>query len=111
MGPALGISGLVGTAIATWRLVRGRPREREAILLLAWTLLNLAYFGGQFAKYLRYLLPAYFAIAILAAYALLQGTDWLARVLARAAQRQTIVPVFGGQGRPAGRFAYIQSDA
>src|SRR5438105_5563247 len=71
MGPALGISGLVGTAIATWRLVGGRPREREALLLLAWTLLNLVYFGGQFAKYLRYLLPAYFAIAILAAYALL----------------------------------------
>src|SRR5579859_4296337 len=80
MGPALGLAGLVGTAIAAVRLVRGRAREREAILLLAWTLLNLAYFGGQFAKYLRYLLPAYFAIATLAAYALLEGTDWLARV-------------------------------
>jgi YYY domain-containing protein len=80
MGPALGVAGLVGIALATWRLLRGHAREREAILLLAWTLLNLAYFGGQFAKYLRYLLPAYFAIAILAAYALLQATDWLARV-------------------------------
>lgn len=80
MGPALGMAGLVGTLIATWGVVRGRAREREAILLVAWTLLNLAYFGGQFAKYLRYLLPAYFALAILAAYALVQGTDWLARV-------------------------------
>ena len=32
--------------------------------------INLAYFGGQFAKFLRYLLPVYPALAILAAYLL-----------------------------------------
>ena len=71
MGPALGIACLVGLALAIWRLVRGHAQEREALLVLAWTLLNLAYFGGQFAKFLRYLLPAYFTMAMLAAYVLL----------------------------------------
>jgi YYY domain-containing protein len=80
MGPALGIASLAGLAVACWRLVRGHQRERDALLIIVWTLLNLAYFGGQFAKFLRYLLPAYFAMAILAAYALVLATDWLARV-------------------------------
>jgi YYY domain-containing protein len=79
MGPALGIASLVGLAIGLWRLVRGHPREREALLVLVWTLVNLAYFGGQFAKFLRYLLPTYFTLVMLGAYVLLLGTDWLAR--------------------------------
>ncbi|HTD79400.1 MAG TPA: DUF2298 domain-containing protein, partial [Chloroflexota bacterium] len=80
MGPALGLSALAGLGLASWRLVRGHVVEREAVLILAWTLLNLIYFGGQFAKFLRYLLPAYPTLIILAAYALVLGTAWLARV-------------------------------
>jgi YYY domain-containing protein len=80
MGPALGMASLLGTALVTWRLVRGHAREREAVLVVAWTLLNIAYFGGQFAKYLRYLLPVYFTLTMLAAYGLLQATDWLRHV-------------------------------
>ncbi|HYY90180.1 MAG TPA: glycosyltransferase family 39 protein, partial [Chloroflexota bacterium] len=80
MGPALGLSALAGTVLAGWRLVRGRPIEREAVLIIVWAVLNVAYFGGQFAKFLRYLLPTYPALVILAAYALLLGTSWLARV-------------------------------
>jgi YYY domain-containing protein len=79
MGPALGITCLVGLAVGLWRLVRGHAREREALLVLIWTLVNLVYFGGQFAKFLRYLLPTYFTLVMLAAYILLLGTDWLAR--------------------------------
>lgn len=79
MGPALGIACLVGLAVGLWRLVRGHAREREALLVLVWTLVNLAYFGGQFAKFLRYLLPTYFTLVMLGAYVLLLGTDWLAR--------------------------------
>src|SRR6266542_3729513 len=77
MGPALGLAGLLGTAAAAWRLVRGHAREREAVLVLVWTLLNLFYFRGQFAKFMRYLLPAYFGLAMFAAYGLLLATDWL----------------------------------
>src|SRR5262249_37452465 len=76
---------------------RGRAREREAIIILAWTLLNLAYFGGQFAKYLRYLLPVYFALAILAAYFLMEATDWFARLRWRPAMAgRLIAPVVVG---------------
>jgi len=80
MGPALGLAALAGTALAAWRLVRGHPREREAVILLVWVLVNLVYFGGQFAKFMRYLLPAYFGLVILGAYALVLATEWLANV-------------------------------
>jgi YYY domain-containing protein len=79
MGPALGLASLAGAALVAWRLVRGHAQERDALLVLVWTLLNLAYFGSQFAKFLRYLLPAYFTLAILAAYGLVFATDWLAQ--------------------------------
>src|SRR5207302_5993658 len=80
MGPALGLTCLVGLAVGTWRLVRGQAREREALLVILWTVVNLAYFGGQFAKFLRYMLPTYFTLVMLAAYVLVLGTDVLARV-------------------------------
>src|SRR6202022_4790032 len=79
MGPALGIASLAGAALVSWRFLRGHAQERDALLVVVWTLLNLAYFGSQFAKFLRYLLPAYFTLAMLAAYGLVFATDWLAR--------------------------------
>ncbi len=78
MGPALGLASLAGVGLVSWRLVRGHLQERDALLVLIWTLLNLAYFGSQFAKFLRYLLPAYFSLAMLAAYGLVLASDWLA---------------------------------
>ncbi len=102
MGPALGVAALAGLGLASWRLVRGSAGERELLLVVAWTALNLAYFGGQFAKFLRYLLPIYFALAILAAYALLQLVDW-----ARARPALTAGSVHRGAGwrGPARGFA------
>ncbi|MDQ6674423.1 MAG: DUF2298 domain-containing protein, partial [Chloroflexota bacterium] len=79
MGPALGIASLAGTALVAWRLIRGHVQARAALLVVVWTLLNLVYFGGQFAKFLRYLLPAYFTLAMLAAYGLVFASDWLAK--------------------------------
>jgi YYY domain-containing protein len=80
MGPALGITCLIGLAVACWRLVRGHDSEREALLVILWTVVNLFYFGGQFAKFLRYLLPAYPTLIMLGAYVLLVGTRWLWRL-------------------------------
>jgi YYY domain-containing protein len=77
MGPALGIACLIGLVVACWRLVRGHAQEREALLVILWTVVNLLYFGGQFAKFLRYLLPTYFTLVMLGAYVLLLATDWL----------------------------------
>jgi YYY domain-containing protein len=79
MGPALGVASLAGTLLVSWRLLRGHAHEREALLVLVWTLLNVVYFGGQFAKFLRYLLPAYFTMVMLAAYGLVFASDWLAQ--------------------------------
>ena len=79
MGPALGITCLVGLGVACWRLVRGHAYEREALLVILWTVVNLFYFGGQFAKFLRYLLPTYFTLVMLGAYVLIVGTQWLGR--------------------------------
>ncbi|HEY1292319.1 MAG TPA: DUF2298 domain-containing protein, partial [Chloroflexota bacterium] len=78
MGPALGIACVVGLVVACWRLVRGHEQEREALLVILWTVVNLLYFGGQFAKFLRYMLPTYFTWIMLGAYVLVLGTDWLA---------------------------------
>jgi YYY domain-containing protein len=80
MGPALGLACLVGLVVACWRLVRGHPQEREALLVILWTVVNLLYFGGQFAKFLRYLLPAYPTLVMLAAYVLILATDSLRHV-------------------------------
>lgn len=75
MGPALGLTSLVGLVVACWRLLHGHTRERDALLIIVWTLLNLVYFGGQFAKFLRYLLPAYTTWVMLGAYGLVLLTD------------------------------------
>jgi YYY domain-containing protein len=83
MGPALGITCFLGLLVACWRLIRGHPVEREALLVILWTVVNLLYFGGQFAKFLRYLLPTYFTLVMLGAYVLLLATDWFSRVRVR----------------------------
>lgn len=82
LGPALGVAALAGFATALWRCARGDVRAREALLIVAWVGLNAMYFGGQFAKFMRYLLPVYFALTILAAYGLLLVVDWSSRVRA-----------------------------
>ncbi len=119
MGPALGVACVVGLVVACWRLVRGHPQEREALLVILWTVVNLLYFGGQFAKFLRYMLPTYFTWIMLASYVVLLGSDWLAtqrrwhlsslqRVLAPAVVLLTAVWALafshGIYGQPLSRF-------
>jgi YYY domain-containing protein len=120
MGPALGIACVVGLVVACWRLVRGHAQEREALLVIVWTVVNLLYFGGQFAKFLRYMLPTYFTWIMLAAYILMLGSDWLSsrrrwrlsslqRVLAPAVVVLTagwaLAFSHGIYGQPLSRFA------
>ncbi len=68
MGVPLGLAALGGLALAALELPKWR-RFRWHLLLTAWSVLCLLYFGGQFAKFLRYLVPVYPALAVLAAYA------------------------------------------
>ena len=87
-GPPAALAAFAGLALAAWQL-RHWSRHGAAVLLVAWTALNLVYFGFQFAKFLRYLLPAYPSLAVLGAYMLLR--------LAR--QPATSSPLLGRLGK------------
>ena len=79
LGPLAGITALTGLLVAGLELTRWRQYSRN-VLLVIWAAINLGYFGFQFAKFMRYFLPVYPALAILAAYLLL---DALPRLGAR----------------------------
>jgi YYY domain-containing protein len=70
-GPAAGLAALLGLGVAGLELVRWHRHGRN-LLLVVWAAINLAYFGFQFAKFMRYFLPVYPALAVLAAYLLVQ---------------------------------------
>src|SRR3712207_4326613 len=70
-GPAAGLSALAGLALALFELRRW-PTGGRHLLLVAWAGLNLLYFGFQYAKFMRYFLPAYPTLAVLAAWLLVR---------------------------------------
>ncbi|MFN8634474.1 MAG: DUF2298 domain-containing protein [Chloroflexota bacterium] len=72
MGPAAGLASLLGLAVAGLELVRWRSYSLN-LLLVAWAAVNLGYFAFQFAKFLRYFVPVYPALAVLAAYLLVEA--------------------------------------
>lgn len=67
LGPAAGLAGLLGLLVAAMRLPAW-GRHGSHLLLVVWAALNLLYFGGQFAKFMRYLLPIYPALAVLGGF-------------------------------------------
>ncbi len=69
MGPALGLAAWGGVIYAGWRTLR--YRESRHLLLLVWILGNFGYSAGQFVPAMRYLLPIYPQMVVLAAFALL----------------------------------------
>ncbi len=69
MGPALGLAAWGGVLYAGWRTLR--HRESRHLLLLAWVLGNFLYSGGRFIPAMRYLLPIYPEMVLLAAFGLL----------------------------------------
>ncbi len=71
MGPPMGLAALGGLLLAAAELFRWRSHQRN-LLLVVWGAICLIYFGGQFAKFLRYLIPVYPALAVLAAYGLIR---------------------------------------
>ena len=68
LGPTFLAAALGGAALAVFQLVR--ERRLEHLLLLLWVGLAFVYFGGQMVKYMRYLLPIYPFLALLAGYLL-----------------------------------------
>ena len=105
LGWPLGLAALAGLLAATWRSIV-RRRRGEAVLLL-WTLGYFASTGGQFMKYVRYMLPIMPALCLLAAGLLLPAVAWSVgskrkRSGARAPGSTGIlpVPVAGDAGTP-----------
>ncbi|MBI2755496.1 MAG: glycosyltransferase family 39 protein [Chloroflexi bacterium] len=79
LGPLLGLTALAGTLIAAARLPFGGPAVARTALLATWVVANLVYFGFQFAKFMRYLEPIYFGLAVFAAWLLVRLIDYAPR--------------------------------
>lgn len=75
MGPALGITAWLGVVFAAvWAF---RKRDGAWLIPLAWVLGYFVFMGAQFSLYMRYFLPLYPTLAVLAAF-LLYRTWWWA---------------------------------
>src|SRR5919204_4619772 len=74
LGWPLGLAAVAGVLAATGRSLVRRRRD-EAILLL-WTLAYFGATGGQFMKYVRYMLPIMPPLCLFAAALLLPVTVW-----------------------------------
>ena len=75
LGWPLGLAAVAGVLAATWRSI---VRRRGEAVLLIWTLAYFGATGGQFMKYVRYMLPIMPPLCVFAA-ALLLPLAWKAR--------------------------------
>ena len=77
MGIPLFLAAAGGLLYAAWRVAR--RGEIILLLLLTWIVVIFVWQGGLFISYMRYLLPIYPPLVLLAAYGLLalwQATEW-----------------------------------
>ncbi len=72
MGVALGLAGWLGWGWAGYRIIRGRPSATTNLLLVVWALVYFGWLGRQWVMTMRYYLPLYAVLAILAAWALIE---------------------------------------
>ncbi|MCA9906603.1 MAG: glycosyltransferase family 39 protein, partial [Anaerolineae bacterium] len=70
MGVALGITAVLSTIVALWRLVRGKPGALVNAVPLAWIVAYFGYMGLQWVMTMRYYLPLYPALVVMAAWGL-----------------------------------------
>lgn len=91
MGLPLGLAASAGWALAGWRLVR--RREWAHLVPFAWVTVLFLHQGTQWVKSIRYILPIYPALALLAAWLLVWlwdgARDW-AQELARQQEREQV---------------------
>ncbi len=72
MGLPLGIAAWVGFLWAAWRLLKGRPDWRAHLLPLVWVGGYFLFMGTRWVKSIRYFLPIYPFLCLLAAWMLLE---------------------------------------
>ncbi len=76
MGPPLGLAAVTGVIMAVVRQVR-RRRGAE-LVLLTWSAVFVGTTGGQYMKFLRYMVPLTPTLILFAAAALVAGWRWAA---------------------------------
>ncbi len=68
MGIPLGLAGWFACVLAVWRILRGKPDALRNITLVTWILGYFAFAGGLWVMSMRYYLPLYPVLAVLAAW-------------------------------------------
>jgi hypothetical protein len=66
MGLAFGLTALVGWGWSGWRLLRGRPGALQNLLPFVWFLVYFGWLGPNWVASMRYFLPLYPVLAVLA---------------------------------------------
>lgn len=90
MGIALGLTSWMAVLIAGWRLIKGRVDGIRNISLLAWIVAYFMFVGGIWVMSMRYYLPLYPPLIVLAA--------WLLVTAVRKSQKRAILLKFGSVG-------------
>jgi len=70
MGLGLGITAVLATLAGLWRLIRGKPGALANAVPLAWIVAYFGFMGGQWVMTMRYYLPLYPTLAVMAAWGL-----------------------------------------
>jgi YYY domain-containing protein len=70
MGLLLGLSGWIAWGVSGWRFLRGRPGALRNIILFAWVLVYFGWLGRNWVASMRYFLPLYGPLVLLAAWGL-----------------------------------------
>lgn len=98
MGIALGLTAWGAWAVSGWQLIRGRQNALRNLLLFVWVLVYFAWLGRLWVMTMRYYLPMYPVLAVLAAWALVALVRWAnksPRVGLRLASRSLLLVVVG----------------
>ncbi|HUT25432.1 MAG TPA: DUF2298 domain-containing protein [Sumerlaeia bacterium] len=74
MGPLLGVAAWLGWLLAGWQLARRRAGWH--LIAFSWVAVLFLHQGTQWVKSMRYLLPIYPCLALLAAWLLVAFWDW-----------------------------------
>ena len=72
MGIALAVAGWAGWLWSGWRALRGRPGAVRNLLLVMWVLVYFGWLGRNWVSSMRYFLPLYPVLALLAAWLLVE---------------------------------------
>ncbi|MDQ7037439.1 MAG: DUF2298 domain-containing protein, partial [Anaerolineae bacterium] len=70
MGIAMGVTAWIGTLWAGYRIVRGRPFALRNILPVVWIAVYFAWIGNLWVMTMRYYLPLYSSLVLMAAWML-----------------------------------------